>query len=266
MSSTAAVILAAGKSTRMKSDLPKVLHEVCGVPMLKHVVEACKTAGAERVVVVIGHGKDLVMKAFAKYPRITWVEQVKQKGTGHAVLACESELASFQGRTLVIAGDMPLIRSATLKALLVENESTGDSVTLATSLFDDPSSYGRITRDAAGRLTGIVEHADCTPQQREIKEVNVSYYCFDNVRMFEALRQVTCDNAKGEYYITDAVRILLSGGHGAGATASVDQADATGVNSLKDLKLVNSLMKNRTNRCRAIPAFRGLGPRSARRQ
>ena len=246
MRATAAVILAAGKSTRMKSDLPKVLHEVGGVPMLKHVVEACKAVGAERVVVVVGHGKQAVMAAFANDPLLTWVEQVEQKGTGHAVLACEAELGSFQGRTLVIAGDMPLIRPETLTGLLAENGSTGDSVTLATSIFDDPTSYGRITRDAAGHLTGIVEHADCSPEQREIKEVNVSYYCFDNRRMFEALRQVTCDNVKGEYYITDAVRILLSAGHGAGATASVDQADATGVNSPEDLDLVNSLMKNRT--------------------
>jgi len=241
----AAIILAAGRSTRMKSDLPKVLHEVGGVPMLRHVVEACKAAGVERLMVVVGHGKEAVMGAFAGDAQITWVEQKEQKGTGHAVLACEPELGRFQGRTLVIAGDMPLIRPETLTALLKENESTGDGVTLATSMFDDPSGYGRITRDAAGRLTGIVEQADSTPEQRKIKEVNVSYYCFDNQRMFEALHQVSCDNAKGEYYITDAVRILLSAGQGAGATASVDQVDATGVNSPEDLAMVNAFMAKR---------------------
>ena len=241
----AAIILAAGKSTRMNSDLAKVLHEVCGRPMLALVLDACEEAGVERIVVVVGYGKDAVRRAFADRQRITWVEQTDQKGTGHAALVCRQVLGGFSGPTLVIAGDMPLIRAETIRTLLEQHARTGDSVTLATSIFDDPAGYGRITRTPSGRLSGIVEDIDCTVAQRRIKEVNISYYCFDTRRMFEALDKVRPDNAKGEYYITDAVRILIEGGHGAGAVPAVDPRDAMGVNSREDLARVDVLMQSR---------------------
>lgn len=255
MSEAAAIILAAGKSTRMKSDLPKVLHEVCGRPMLAGVLDACEQAGVTRTVVVVGHGRDAVIAAFADREGITWVEQPEQKGTGHAALVCEPALSGYQGPTLVIAGDMPLIRSCTVEKLLEQHSATGDGVTLATSIFDDPAGYGRIARDDRGRLSEIVEEVDCTLEQRRIKEVNISYYCFDTRCMFEALHQVTPDNAKGEYYITDAVRILLRNGHGAGAVPAVDPCDAMGINSRADLARVNAVMQDRIQQdwmCRGV--------------
>lgn len=229
----------------MKSDQPKVLHELCGRPMLAYVLDACEAAGSERLVVVVGHGKEAVMQAFGRRERIVWVEQAEQKGSGHAVLVCESALSDFEGSTLVIAGDMPLVRSETMEALLEQHSKSGDSVTLATSIFENPTGYGRITRDDRGRLTGIVEEADCTPEQRELEEVNISCYCFDAKGMFEALHQVTPDNARGEYYLTDAVRKLISTGHGAAAVSTVDPDEAVGINSGADLARAEALMHSR---------------------
>lgn len=245
LASAAAIILAAGKSTRMKSDRPKVLHEVCGRPMLGHVLDACAAAGVGRFVVVVGHGKDAVMRMFGDHGGITWVEQREQKGTGHAAMVCEGVLGDFEGPTIVMAADMPLVRSETVAGLVEACETTGDAVTLAPSVFEDPTGYGRVVRDGDRRLVGIVEDADCTQAQREVQEVNISYYCFDNRRLFEALHEVTPDNAKGEYYITDAVHILIERGFGAGTTSPVKPEDAMGVNSRSDLATVNAVMQRR---------------------
>jgi len=241
----AAIILAAGKSTRMKSELPKVLHEVCGKPMLAHVLEACREAGVERLVVVVGHRKDDVIAAFAGQDDIEWVEQVEQKGTGHAALMCAPVLDGFAGPVLTIAGDMPLIRGATVADVLAESARTRHAVTLATSMLDEPAGYGRIVRDASGALAAIVEHNDCTPEQRAIREVNISYYCFAGERLFDLLRRIEPNNAKGEYYITDAVAIALAEGWGAGAIPTVPAEDAMGINSRADLALVSRVMQER---------------------
>jgi bifunctional UDP-N-acetylglucosamine pyrophosphorylase/glucosamine-1-phosphate N-acetyltransferase len=242
---TAAVILAAGQSTRMQSDLPKVLHEVCGRPMLAYALEACREAGVSRLVVVVGYGKEQVIEAFAGRSDITFVEQAEQKGTAHAVLCCREVLDGFAGQILVIAGDMPLVRAGTPKALLAENARTGDGLTLATTVLDDPTGYGRVVRDEQGRLQAIVEHKDCTPEQLAISEVNPSYYCFDGAVVFDALSKVRNDNAKGEYYITDAVGILAADGRGAGAIAALPTAEATGINSRADLAVVARMMQER---------------------
>jgi len=248
LADTAAIILAAGKSTRMKSEAPKVLHHVCGKPMLWYVINACREAGVGRLVVVVGHRKDDVIAEFSGQNDITFVEQVEQKGTGHAAMVCADALHGFSGQVLVIAGDMPLIGSATLSALLDENARTRDAVTLATCMLDDPTSYGRIVRDEHGELAGIVEHNDCTDEQRAIREVNVSYYCYDGSRMFELLSRVPNDNAKGEYYITDTIKLSLAAGMGAGAVAAVPAEDAMGVNSRADLAVVSRLMQQRIAR------------------
>ena len=244
MKQAAAVILAAGKSTRMESDLPKVLHEVCGRPMLSYVIDACREAGAERIIVVVGHRRELVTEAYADAADITWVHQAEQHGTGHAVMVCEEALAGFAGHVLVIAGDMPLIRASTLRALLGEHDRTGHAVTLATTVLDNPHGYGRIVRDGNGDLAAIVEHKDCTPEQLEIHEVNPSYYCFDGSRLFAALSKLSAANAQGEYYITNTVEILRREGLGTGAIPAVPQEDAMGINSRADLAEVNRVMQD----------------------
>ena len=229
----------------MKSEAPKVLHEICGKPMLWYVIEACRGAGVQKLAIVVGHRKDDVIAAFADQDDIVWVEQKEQKGTGHAALVCEEGLSGFDGQVLAIAGDMPLIQEDTLQKLLAENHRTGDALTLATSILDEPAGYGRIIRDAKGALAGIVEHNDCSPEQLKIDEVNVSYYCFAGERLFEILHQLKNDNAKGEYYITDAVAIALKKGLGAGAVAAVPAEDAMGINSRADLATVSRMMQSR---------------------
>ena len=229
----------------MNSELPKVLHEVCGRPMLDFVLQACRLAGVDRLVVVIGHGKGLVREQFAGADDVTWVVQEEQKGTGHAVLCARDALAGFAGSVLVIAGDMPLIRRAPLARLLEERERTAVAGMLATTVLDDPTGYGRIVRDAAGALQAIVEDRDCTPQQRAIREVNPSYYCFAGELLFEALDRVRPDNAKGEYYITDVVVELGQLGHTVTALEALPAEDATGINTRADLAQVNRLMQDR---------------------
>lgn len=229
----------------MRSDLPKVLHDVCGRPMLHFVLRACREAGVKRLVVVAGHGKDRVVEAFAGDPSIAWVEQKEQKGTGHAVLCCREALKDVLGSVLVIAADMPLVRGEALASLLKEREQRGDAVTIATTELDDPAGYGRIVRDGSGRPEAIVEDRDCTPQQRRIREVNVSYYCFDRTQLFDALSELRPNPLKGEYYLTDTIGILRSKGHGVSASLSVAPQDALGINSRADLAEVNRIMQRR---------------------
>ncbi len=242
---TAAIILAAGKSTRMVTDLPKVLHEVCGRPMLAYVIDACRSAGIERIACVVGYRKEQVIEAFAGEGPIAWVSQDEQKGTGHAATCCRDVLADFDGNVLVIAGDMPLVRSETIALLIETHTKQKSAVTLATALLDDPTGYGRIVRDAYGNLQGIVEELDCTEEQRKIREINPSYYCFDKKLLFEALEEIRPDNVKGEYYITDALHILVQEGHRAIAITAVKAEEAIGVNSREQLAEVGRVMQTR---------------------
>jgi bifunctional UDP-N-acetylglucosamine pyrophosphorylase/glucosamine-1-phosphate N-acetyltransferase len=247
LSDVAAIILAAGKSTRMKSDLPKVLHEICGQPMLSFVLQACRLVGVDRLVVVVGHGKELVQQHYASDSDLTWVDQTEQKGTGHAVLCCREALRDFDddGTVLVIAGDMPLIRRETLANLVESRSKSRDAATLATTILDEPTGYGRILRDDQGNIEQIIEEVDCTPEQRGIREVNPSYYCFESGRLFEALDNLKPTGANGEYYITDAVRILQSLGHNVSADVRVPSEDAMGINSRLDLAAINRVMQDR---------------------
>lgn len=245
MAESAAIILAAGKSTRMLSDLPKVLHEVCGRPMLAYVLDACRMAGVDRLLVVVGYGREMVMDTFADQTGITWIHQAEQHGTGHAVMCCRDALADFQGSLAVVAGDMPLVQRTMVARLIEYRDVSGDAACLATTIMEEPNGYGRIVRDDEGNLRAIVEDRDCTPEQREIREVNPSYYCFDARRLFGALDQVAPTNAKGEYYLTDAIHILRETGGRVAVAETVPAEEAMGVNSRVDLAMVNRLMQDR---------------------
>jgi len=241
----AGIILAAGQSTRMITDMPKVLHEVCGRPMLSYVIDACREAGVDRLYVVVGYGRDRVQEAFRDVPGLTWVEQKEQKGTGHAVMCCRRYLKDFQGDCLVVCGDGPLLRAETLRELVKKHRQEHSSTTLATALLDDPSGYGRIIRDNYGNLQGIVEHADCTPEQRRIREINPSYYCFDTPTLFWAISKVRPDNVKHEYYLTDALRIIIESGKKAIAITAVDPDEVFSINSRRQLAEVSKVMQDR---------------------
>jgi bifunctional UDP-N-acetylglucosamine pyrophosphorylase/glucosamine-1-phosphate N-acetyltransferase len=230
----------------MKSDLPKVLHNVCGRPMLAYVFDACLQAGCDRLIGVIGHRSEMVKAAFAGLDgKARWVIQEPQLGTGHAVMVCKDELAGLSGPVLVLAGDGPLLRPATLKKLLQTHLETQAACTLATSVLEDPAAYGRVVRDAAGELSGIVEYLDASPAQRQIKEVNVSVYCFDAAALRDVAARLTNNNAKGEYYLTDALSLLKADGKKLAAVAAVPAEEVLSINTLEQLAEVEGIMQRR---------------------
>ena len=248
MSERVAVILAAGVSSRMNTRTAKVLHEVCGRPMLAFVLDACREVGVGKIYVVVGYSAEQVQQQFSSAEDIVWVRQDEQKGTAHAVLCCKEHLREFQGETLILCGDGPLIRAQTLKTLMKKHESEHSAATLATAVLDDPTGYGRIVRDAYGNIQGIVEHGDCTAQQLAIKEVNPSYYLFKNKILFEALEKVKPDNVKQEYYLTDALAVIISAGHKVTAVTAVRPEEAMGVNSRAELSEAGKIMQRRIQR------------------
>jgi bifunctional UDP-N-acetylglucosamine pyrophosphorylase/glucosamine-1-phosphate N-acetyltransferase len=246
MSDKVAILLAAGVSSRMNTQLPKVLHEVTGRPMLAYVLDACRRVGVDRIFVVVGFHAEQVQERFAdESADIVWVHQPQQLGTAHAVMCCREYLQDFTGQTLILCGDGPLIRAQTLRTLLEKHEAEHSAATLATAVLDDPTGYGRIIRDAYGNLQGIVEESDCTPAQRAIQEVNPSYYLFNNRVLFDALTKVKPNNVKQEYYLTDALSVLIGGGHKVVAITAVRPEEAMGVNSRAQLSVASKIMQHR---------------------
>ena len=241
-----AIILAAGISSRMKTNTPKVLHEVLGRPMLSYVLDACRGAGIGKIYVVIGFGGEQVKNAFADADDVVWVRQAEQKGTAHAVLCCREQLNGFDGETLVLCGDGPLIRAETLRTIIDKHESENAAATLATAILDDPSGYGRICRSSDGNIEAIVEHNDCTDEQLKIKEVNPSYYLFNNKILFEAAAQVRPDNAKKEYYLTDAISIIIAAGRKVVAVAAMRPEETMSVNTEAQLQEIERVMQRRS--------------------
>jgi len=242
---TQAIILAAGQSTRMITDLPKVLHEVCGRPMLAYVLDACRQAGIARMLVVVGYQKEKVLEAFPDEKGVQWVVQSRQSGTADAVKTCRKHLKDWRGNTMVLCGDAPLVRAETIKTLIATHEKESSAATLATAVLDDPTGYGRIIRDAYGNLEGIVEEVECTPQQREIREINPSYYCFDNQALFAALSKVKPSPKKKEYYLTDVLGVMVKQSRRLAAVTAVPPEDVLGINSRRQLAAVSEVMKFR---------------------
>ncbi|MGB2865788.1 MAG: NTP transferase domain-containing protein [Sedimentisphaerales bacterium] len=248
MAETVAIILAAGGSTRMNTQVPKVLHEVCGRPMLAYVLDACRKIGIKKIYVVVGFSADEIKEQFAGADDIIWVNQDEQLGTAHAVLCCKEHLKDFHGQTLILCGDGPSIRPQTLKILIDKHESGQSAATLATAVLDDPTGYGRIIRDTYGNMQGIVEDSDCTPEQLKIKEINPSNYLFNNQVLFEAIDRVKPENVKKEYYLTDAVSGIIATGHKVEAITAVPPDEAIGINSRAQLSAASKIMQRRIQR------------------
>jgi len=242
------LILAAGLSTRMKTARNKVLHEVCGKGILAWVLDACREAGIGEQTVVVGAMRDQVMDAFADAGDITWVVQDPQQGTGDAVMAAEASFSGFEGDLVIIVGDAPLIRAETIRTLLATHRAEEAAVTLLTAVLDDPKWFGRILRDDHGNLRGIIEVKEASPEQLEIKEVNPSYYAYHWPALREVLPRISNDNAKGEYYLTDAVGLLIEAGRKAVAVAAAEPEECEAVNSREDLARVTGIMRQRINR------------------
>jgi len=240
----AAIVLAAGEGTRMRSSLPKVAHEILGVPLVRYVIDAVRTAGVERVVTIVGSaagtGAELV-------PETVTVVQEKRLGTGHAVGCPADALADFDGPVLVVAGDVPLVRSETLASLLCAWRESASSCVLLTTRFPDPIGYGRILRDAAGHVSAIVEQKDLTTEQLRIPECNVGIYCFDSRALFTALQKIEPANAQGEYYLTDVIGLFYADGLGTDALLLEDVDESHGINTRVQLAAASRILQRRTN-------------------
>jgi len=238
--------MAAGKGTRMGGDLPKVLFPVAGQPMVKWVVRACREAGAKRCVLVVGYRQELVRQALADEEGVEFVEQTQQLGTAHAVQMAQPV---FEGKPIgdifVLAGDGPLIRAQTLSRLVEVHRRTQAAATLATAVIDNPTGYGRIVRDAEGHFAAIVEQKDANEQQRAIREVNPSYYCFDGTALFRTLDQIGANNAQGEYYITDAPGLLKTQGQTVTVVDAVPPEDVLSINNPEQLAEVDRILRAR---------------------
>lgn len=242
-----AIILAAGKGTRMGSDLAKVLHPVGDRAMVQWVIDACEAVGTRRVVVVVGHQADAVRAALADREHVEFVEQTEQLGTGHAVMMAAPLYPADQRDldVLVLCGDGPLISHGTLQTLVNVHRDCGASATLATSVIEDAAGYGRIVRNAAGRFQRIVEHKDATDAEREIREINPSYYCFRGADLFRELDRIDNDNAKGEYYLTDVLGLLTAGGKTVEVVDAVPPQDVLSINTPHQLAEVDAILRRR---------------------
>lgn len=245
MNNIFAVVLAAGQGTRMKSKLYKVLHPVCGKPMVEHVVDHVRTLDVSRIVTIVGHGAEMVKTHLGG--KSEYVLQEEQLGTAHAVQQAEELLGTLEGTTLVVCGDTPLIRPETLQALYEYHHQQNAKATILTASAEIPFGYGRIIRNAEGQVEQIVEQKDASEEQQLVKEINTGTYCFDNKALFQALKQVKNDNAQGEYYLPDVIEILQQQGEIVSAFKTDDFEEILGVNDRVALAQAEEIMRNRIN-------------------
>ncbi len=229
----------------MKSEKPKVLHELCGRPLLAYVIDALREAKVDRIVLVVGYRSDLVRAEFAGQPDLEIVEQTEQKGTGHAVKCAEPILKGLTGQTVVLAGDGPMVRAELIRDMLKRADETKSSCLLATASVSNPFGYGRIVRDVQGNFERIVEQKDATETERAITEINPSFYVFDTVKLLSALNQIKTNNAQGEYYLTDVPAIMKQAGERVAAEALATESDIFGINDRGHLAEAHVLMQAR---------------------
>lgn len=241
-----AIILAAGEGTRMKSKKPKVLHEIFQKPMIEYVISTAKNSGAEEICVVVGHQAEKVIESTGN-KNISFVLQEKQLGTGHAVMQA-SDFIDEEGEMLILYGDTPLITAETLKELLEFHKKEQNAVSIISACVEDPTGYGHIIRDETGNFVKNVEHKDATPEEQRVKEINTGIYCFNGKKLKEALQLLTNDNAQGEYYLPDALEILLQHGGNVNAMIAKDVNEFYGVNSRVQLEQATNILKHRINK------------------
>ncbi|AZR14735.1 glucosamine-1-phosphate N-acetyltransferase [Lactobacillus crispatus] len=239
------VVLAAGKGTRMKSKLYKVLHKVCGKTMVEHVVDAAQGVNPAEIVTIVGTGAGDVEKVLADKSKFAFQE--KQLGTGDAVMTAREELGDNDGATLVVTGDTPLFTTDTFNELFKYHAEKGNAATVLTAEAPNPFGYGRIIRDDQGNVLRIVEQKDGKPEELKVKEINTGVFCFDNKKLFEALKHVNNDNAQGEYYLTDVLEILRNSGERVGAYKMPDFSESLGVNDRIALAQATKTMQRRIN-------------------
>lgn len=231
-----AIILAAGKGTRMKSDLAKVLHSLCGKPMLTYSVNVARAVGAEKIAVIIGHQADAVREAF-KDQELILIEQREQLGTGHAVLQARDTFCNYQGTIIILCGDVPLLLPSKVKDLLEYHISENSDVTVLTTILDDPYGYGRVIKSSSqGEVLRIVEEKDALPDEKKINEINTGIYCVDSGFLFDAVKEIGDENVQKEYYLTDIVDIARKKGLKVRSFITANSIEVMGINTPEDLQ------------------------------
>lgn len=241
----AAIVLAAGKGKRMKSDLPKVLHKIHDKTIIATVIDTLMSLRIERIVVVVGYKGEMVEKELANYP-VSFAWQKEQLGTGHAVMMTREAMADFKGTTLVALGDVPFLSPGAIEKLFEVHDRTKAKATCLSAILEDPSGYGRIIREGdSDILKEIVEHKDATEEQRQIKEMNTGTFCFDNKVLFDTLTSINNENSQGEYYLTDCVKILYRNKMRVSVTPLDDPDEGLGVNSVEQLEALAKKFANR---------------------
>lgn len=243
MDHTYAVILAAGQGTRMKSKLYKVLHPVCGMPMVEHVTGNIHQLGVEKIVTIVGHGAEKVKDQLGDMSE--YALQEEQLGTAHAVQQAAPLIEGKAGTTIVVCGDTPLIRAETMQSLIDHHKETGAKATILTAIAEDPTGYGRIIRDASESVEKIVEQKDASADEQAVKEINTGTYCFDNEALFDALKNVSNDNVQGEYYLPDVIEILQKQGKIVAAFATDSFEETLGVNDRVALSQAETFLRRR---------------------
>lgn len=238
------LILAAGKGTRMKSELPKVIHEVNGIPMISKIIKVLEILKPEENILILGHKKEEVLKVVGE--NADYVVQTEQLGTGHAVLQAKDKLKDYDGDVMILCGDTPLLREETLKELYKFHKDTDSVTTILTSIYDNPFGYGRIVKEN-GLVKAIVEEKEADAEIKKIKEVNAGVYCFKGRELFEALSKITNNNEKGEYYLTDVIGIQVGEGKQVQSYVLSDNIEILGVNSKVELAQASKVLRDRKN-------------------
>ena len=244
---TAALILAAGKGTRMKSELVKVMHLLEGKPMITYPVTTAKALGVDRIALVVGHQADRVREYYADDQAVSIVLQEEQLGTGHAVACAGGFLAGCGGDVLILCGDVPLVTGETLRSLMDVHAAHGGTVTILTARVPDPFGYGRVIKDAAGRVLRIVEQKDATPAEQEVAEINSGIYCVNAAFLREAVTKIGNDNAQQEYYLTDIIGLAAAQGHSCYTSTVADHAEVMGVNDRVQMAAAGAVLRRRIN-------------------
>lgn len=238
------LILAAGKGTRMKSELPKVIHEVNGIPMISKIIKVLEVLKPEENILILGHKKEEVLKVVGE--DADYVVQTEQLGTGHAVLQAKDKLKDYDGDVMVLCGDTPLLREETLEELYKFHRDTDSVTTILTSIYDNPFDYGRIVKEN-GLVKAIVEEKEADAEIKKIKEVNAGVYCFKGRELFDALSKITNNNEKGEYYLTDVIGIQVGEGKKVQSFVLNDNIEILGVNSKVELAQASKVLRDRKN-------------------
>lgn len=240
-----AIVLAAGKGTRMKSEKSKLVHKIYGKELVKRVVEVAEKSGVEDIITVVGYKKEQVQMVLGDTVKYAYQEEML--GTGHAVMQAEEYLKDKNGKVVVLNGDVPILRPETIKKFIQKSIKNKEYATVLTAIYNNPTGYGRIVRDIGGNITGIVEEKDATEEQKEIQEINAGIYCFDIQELLKALKKLEPNNAQSEYYLTDVVRIMNEEGLKTGAFIVEDNTEILGVNDKIQLELLTKVLRLRIN-------------------